>query len=725
MVHLQENRKPEEEETMYNNFEHAKITVKHLDSNSASHTHPFSAIFELVDNSYDADSKNLKIDFVDSNGTQRLEFLDDGSGMSRSEALQVLSFGHSNKAPNQIGRYGNGLKSGAFYLGREVLIITKKDKIQTVMLISNQFFDDSGIESQVLVPCPSFDQNGLAVFSTQQEVDRYPAEMEIIKKYAPPGLKTTEDLLNQIEGETGTYIVIYKLKKSVLGELTFNVSWRLNDIAVDKGDNSSIKSSLRRSLENLYLYPKMQIRLRGEIVVPRKICESWMAKREVEISTRSFKNAFCKNNQARQESIAECQEKIGQINSQFGELNTSGLRLAELKSKRRPLNNALDAANKHLAELKKQNDEAKKNFKDEKIVFKMGVQIKKRMENGIHFYINNRRIVSGYKKMFFSRNPNALGVSGYVNLTSNTFRPSLSKTMFESADDFNCLAKKCEDYLAQYFNYFQHQWIPRHLLSLEMNASKPEIALRKFWKFYGYESPLNPLSEQKQVLNANVSSMIVKQCSSWRLCQLCSAWKTHDSLEKVDKLSFKCIDLGMPCSRSAASDNEGFRELPEGKRITPAQRETPRLPSRSSSRLSQINLVEEKPVLAPPSPEVIVLEDDTEDEINFDRVDEDRYTASQSGSQYEGSPPRKRRRPSSNVLEIIDLKTKNAELERKNDKVERAMSNLRARMTSQNKTLIDFLREFPSLPIRIPRRGNDPNETMKFIIDQIKQRNME
>uniref|UniRef100_A0A1I7T2U7 HATPase_c domain-containing protein n=1 Tax=Caenorhabditis tropicalis TaxID=1561998 RepID=A0A1I7T2U7_9PELO len=49
-----------------------------------SHNHPFSAIFEIVDHSYDANAKNLKIDFID--GTARLIFSDDGYGMNRSSS---------------------------------------------------------------------------------------------------------------------------------------------------------------------------------------------------------------------------------------------------------------------------------------------------------------------------------------------------------------------------------------------------------------------------------------------------------------------------------------------------------------------------------------------------------------------------------------------------------------------------------------------------------------
>ncbi|PIC14110.1 hypothetical protein B9Z55_027387 [Caenorhabditis nigoni] len=46
---------------------------------------------------------------------ERIEILDDGDGMTRSEALSVVKFGFFNKVDNEIGRYGMGLKSGGLY----------------------------------------------------------------------------------------------------------------------------------------------------------------------------------------------------------------------------------------------------------------------------------------------------------------------------------------------------------------------------------------------------------------------------------------------------------------------------------------------------------------------------------------------------------------------------------------------------------------------------------
>lgn len=197
---------------------------------------------------------------VDINNEQFLELRDDGLGMAREEALHAITFGHSAKCSYKIGRYGNGLKSGAFHLGRELLLVTKKDGIITALLISHRFHEDQGLTNSVFVPCPSFDLDGIPICQTESEKDRFNLEMKIIGKYAPLGSRTLAELADKITGSTGTIIIIGNLRRSVTGELAINTTKDPTDIIVDSGEeNKPWRESLRKYLEFIYLKPRMRV----------------------------------------------------------------------------------------------------------------------------------------------------------------------------------------------------------------------------------------------------------------------------------------------------------------------------------------------------------------------------------------------------------------------------------------------------------------------------------
>lgn len=94
---------------------------------------PLGAIAELMDNSLDADAGSVHVDLTCFAQPEQntLTFLDDGFGMSFSVLRSMLSeMGWSTKggvgAPaDQIGKYGQGFKTGVFRLGAAVIVLTK------------------------------------------------------------------------------------------------------------------------------------------------------------------------------------------------------------------------------------------------------------------------------------------------------------------------------------------------------------------------------------------------------------------------------------------------------------------------------------------------------------------------------------------------------------------------------------------------------------------------
>merc|ERR1712135_237178 len=104
--------------SVYANLSRAQLTYEYLHTNSTTHEFLFGALAELVDNSRDANSTEIRIYTIPSEGVRGgflLCFLDNGCGMDPVEVSQVVQFGRSSKreaGADHVGQYGNGLKSG-------------------------------------------------------------------------------------------------------------------------------------------------------------------------------------------------------------------------------------------------------------------------------------------------------------------------------------------------------------------------------------------------------------------------------------------------------------------------------------------------------------------------------------------------------------------------------------------------------------------------------------
>ncbi|CAL8369236.1 unnamed protein product [Arctogadus glacialis] len=107
------------------------LCPKFLHSNSTSHTGPFSAIAELIDNAYDTDvnAKQIWIDKTQIKDIECLTFMDNGNGLNYELMHRMLSFGYSDKkvvnGKHPIGMYGNGFKSGSMHLGQDAIVLSK------------------------------------------------------------------------------------------------------------------------------------------------------------------------------------------------------------------------------------------------------------------------------------------------------------------------------------------------------------------------------------------------------------------------------------------------------------------------------------------------------------------------------------------------------------------------------------------------------------------------
>lgn len=87
-----------------------------------------TALADLVDNSIAAGAKNIELRFVWEDIHSRIEIQDDGSGMSAPELDSAMRLGDKNpldeRAPNDLGRFGLGLKTASFSQCRRLTVAT-------------------------------------------------------------------------------------------------------------------------------------------------------------------------------------------------------------------------------------------------------------------------------------------------------------------------------------------------------------------------------------------------------------------------------------------------------------------------------------------------------------------------------------------------------------------------------------------------------------------------
>uniref|UniRef100_A0A8R1DXS8 CW-type domain-containing protein n=3 Tax=Caenorhabditis japonica TaxID=281687 RepID=A0A8R1DXS8_CAEJA len=571
-------------EEKYGMLEKATITFDFIQSNSTAHIGPFSAIAELVDNAYDASASNLTIDFVDTSGISALRILDDGVGMSPQETRDIVAFGHSRKADktNMVGRYGNGLKSGAFHLGSEFFLLTKhvdaesNTQTHTVLLISSKFHSDNGLKSGVFVPCPSFDGNGYELPMTVMQKARHEQEMEIIRQYGPLGGRSLQSWFNDIPGENGTLILISGLQRTLNGDLSFNTNDPY-DITLDGDDLEPWQSSLRFYLSILYLDARMNIVLRGKEVIPRKVSGHWMFRRNKSFKGNEFKGAFLTLLGERVQNIEMVKKELSQHNSAIGTMNVSDMSISReariANSKTRNKRTEIVEKINQLSMEKQQFEKAHK-VADKLFNARIGLNIVDRQNYGINFYINKRLIIGNYRKLKFYKQPNSIGVSMFLDLDYSTFLPANNKQGFHNQKEFQLLVRKCNETLTLYDKYLMGEAIPHHLESawqIENAFDMAPIELwSTLWSKMGYQHPTSPHSLQK-VLDTKQREIIGEETGFWRLCTNpnCRKWRKVDSLVEINgdlNINFICSDvIGSSCADKA--DQEIFRPLQEPKPI--------------------------------------------------------------------------------------------------------------------------------------------------------------
>ncbi|CAL8390283.1 unnamed protein product [Gadus morhua 'NCC'] len=228
------------------------LSIQYLHANSTSHTGPFSAIAELIDNAYDPDvnAKQIWIDKTQINNKGKdiecLTFRDDGNGLSHILMYQMLSFGISKKeAVNgklPIGMYGNGFKSGSMRLGKDAIVLSKSKNDLCVGMLSQSYLEEIDAK-QIAVPIISFYEQ-----EADSVMEEHLASLRDILEHSP--FNTEEELLDEvrnIEGPTGTKIIIWNLRRTSEGNMELDFTTE-NDIRIPCDDSDTSISESNSSL---------------------------------------------------------------------------------------------------------------------------------------------------------------------------------------------------------------------------------------------------------------------------------------------------------------------------------------------------------------------------------------------------------------------------------------------------------------------------------------------
>jgi hypothetical protein len=89
-----------------------------------------AALADLIDNSVSAGATEVRVDFAWTGATSRITVLDNGRGMSDGEVESAMRLGGKSpldaRAPEDLGRFGMGLKTASFSQCRRLTVATVK-----------------------------------------------------------------------------------------------------------------------------------------------------------------------------------------------------------------------------------------------------------------------------------------------------------------------------------------------------------------------------------------------------------------------------------------------------------------------------------------------------------------------------------------------------------------------------------------------------------------------
>ncbi|UUZ92345.1 ATP-binding protein [Paenibacillus sp. P25] len=92
-----------------------------------------TAIADLIDNSLDAKATKITLQFMCFGNDGAIIIADNGHGMNEDTLQAAMNIGskdpRADRRPNELGRFGMGLKTASFSLGKRLSVLTKQNGI--------------------------------------------------------------------------------------------------------------------------------------------------------------------------------------------------------------------------------------------------------------------------------------------------------------------------------------------------------------------------------------------------------------------------------------------------------------------------------------------------------------------------------------------------------------------------------------------------------------------
>ncbi|XP_005360783.1 MORC family CW-type zinc finger protein 2B-like [Microtus ochrogaster] len=504
--------------TSYSSLNRAQLTFEYLHTNSTTHEFLFGALAELVDNARDADATRIDIYAErreDLRGGFMLCFLDNGVGMDPNDAISVIQFGKSGKRTpesTQIGRYGNGLKSGSMRIGKDFILFTKKEDTMSCLFLSRTFHEEEGID-EVIVPLPTW--NTQTREPVTDNLEKFAIETELIYKYSP--FHTEGEVMTQfmkISGDSGTLVIIFNLKLMDNGEPELDITSNPKDILMAGLFQEGVKPerhSFCAYAAVLYIDPRMRIFIHGHKVRTKKLSCCLYKPRKYTFTSSRFKTRAEQEVKKADQVARLAEEKAREAESKARALEVHIGKDISRDSRvmlRQVQNTAITLRRE--ADVKKRIKDAKQRALKEpkELNFVFGVNIEHRDHDGMFIY-NCSRLIKMYEKVGpqLEKGMTCGGVVGVIDVPYLVLEPTHNKQDFADAKEYRHLLRAMGEHLAQYWK----------------DIAIAQGGITKFWDEFGYLSANWSRPPSDQLHFKRRRSM---QVPTTIQCDLCLKWRT-------------------------------------------------------------------------------------------------------------------------------------------------------------------------------------------------------
>ena len=576
--------------SVYANLSRAQLTYEYLHTNSTTHEFLFGALAELVDNARDANSTEIHIYTIPSEGVRGgflLCFLDNGCGMDPVEVSQVIQFGRSSKreaGADHVGQYGNGLKSGSMRIGKDMILFTKKNDTMSCLFLSRTFHEREEIH-EVIVPMPSWNVNTKKPHLPEgHTLERHEVEVEIITKYSP--FRSLEELLGNFEkiaSPSGTNVLLYNIKLMDNSMAELDVLKNEKDILMADPHAGEVydihenvlpqRVSFKDYLSILYCEPRMKIYVQNELVRTRKLQHCLYKPKSYIYTSNRFKNRSEIEAAAAEKAAKNAEEKAKELATQAREANEQNSMTS--KEGRQAIQAAVAKADKAKfdSDMKKRVAEAKrKSSKEPKtLTFTFGFNIHKRRLDGIFIY-NCNRLIRMYEKVGPQTEGGlkCAGIIGVVDVPYLVLEPTHNKQDFADQKEFKHLLKSMGDHMLQYWK----------------DSKVESTGATKFWDDFGYTGNWkdDPSDDIKYKMKRLMSVPTLLQCSS------CLKWRQLQFSRKMVNYE---IDGTWTCAKNPEAQFSNCNK-PEQKLVIPTGRLLKEIRNLNEKREEEVRKLQEK-----------------------------------------------------------------------------------------------------------------------------------